>query len=82
MRNLHFPFFLSLAPELQEEIINQGEIGTTWHTGTTLHINGVLFERIGTKADKIFIALSTHLGLKFGFIKEVRLIPYLFESKE
>ena len=81
--NLHFLLFLSLNLELQEEIINHlGETGTTWHVGETLYINGVLFKRNGTRVDTIFITLNTHLGHKFDFVKEVRLIPYLFESED
>ncbi len=77
--NLYFPLFLSLAPEIQERILDSVvETGTTWRTGTTLHINGVLFQRAGTRADTTFIALSTQLG----FVKKVRLIPYLFERDE
>ena len=69
---LHLPFFLNLAPELQEGILNHlGETGTAWCTGTTLHINGVLFERVGTRADTIFVALNSHLGFTLGFVKEV-----------
>ena len=77
--NLLFPLFLNLNPKIKEEIIDKvGETGTTWRTGTTLHINGVFFQRRGTRADTILIALATNLG----FIKEVRIIPYLFESKD
>ena len=77
--NLLFSLFFNLTPELQEKIIDKlGETGTTWQTGTTLHINGVLFQRKGTRADTILIALATNLG----FIKEVRIILYLFESKD
>ena len=80
--DLCFPLFLSLSLEVQEEIVGRlGDTGTTWRTGTTLHINGVLFEREATRGDTVFVALNTHLGLKYDFIKEVRLISYLFESQ-
>ena len=76
--NLLFSLFFNLTPELQEKIIDKlGETGTTWRTGTTLHINGVLFQRRGTRADTILIALATNLG----FIKEVHIIPYLLSPK-
>ena len=77
--NLLFPLFLNLTPKIQEEIIDKlGETSKTWQTGTTLHINCVLFQRRGSRADTILIALATNLG----FIKEVHIIPYLFESKD
>ena len=77
--NLLFPLFLNLTPNIQEEIIDKlGEIGTTWWMGTTLHNSGVLFQRRGTRADTILIALATNLG----FIKEVRIILYLFEFED
>ena len=44
----------------------------------TLHINGVLFQTRGIGVDTILIALATNLG----FIKEVHIVPYLFESKD
>ena len=70
---------MNLTPQIQEETIDKlGETSTTWQIGMTLYLNGVLFQRRGTRVDTILIAIATNLG----FIKEVHIIPYLFESKD